>query len=203
VRSFLGSVFRLFLSAHGLVILSALDSSMIFFLPTAIDTAVVIVAARNAEWFWVFPILAVIGSVIGTSVTYMIGRKIGEAGLSRWLPERRLKRVRNRIDRGGVAAMGFAALIPPPFPLTAFVLTGGALGLNPRKFFAAVAMARLLRFGLVSVLAVMYGRQILSWLESDTFEYIIGFIVIVALAGTVMTIYQLARPRAGERANIE
>jgi membrane protein YqaA with SNARE-associated domain len=183
----------LFLSAPGLVTLSALDSSMLFFMPTAIDAAIVIMSARNQEWFWIYPILAVLGSLIGTAVTYALGRKIGEAGLTKWIPKGRLQRVRRQIDHRGAAAMGLAALIPPPFPLTAFVLTSGALGLNSRKFLGAVATARLFRFGLVSVLAVIYGRQILTWLESETFEYVIAGVITVAVAGTAISIYQIAK----------
>jgi membrane protein YqaA with SNARE-associated domain len=191
---FFSSIFGLFLSPEGVLILAALDSSMLFFLPAAIDTAVVVMSARDAEYFWIYPIMAVIGSVMGSAVTFTLGHKVGSAGLKRLVPERKLKQVRHRIDQGGVVAMGMTAVLPPPFPLTPFVLTSGALGLDWRKFFLALGAMRLLRFGVESLLAITYGRrQILIWFQSDVFEYVISGLMIVALAGTAVTIVQLIR----------
>jgi membrane protein YqaA with SNARE-associated domain len=166
---------------------------MLFFLPAAIDTAIVVMAARYRDWFWAFPLLAMLGSLVGCAATYTVGHKVGEAGLTRWVSERRLKRIRVMIDRRGAVAMGLTAILPPPFPLTPFVLTSGALNLNRKKFFAAIAAARFLRFGIVGVLAVMYGRQILSWLESDTFEYVIAALIVLAMIGTPISIYQVLK----------
>jgi hypothetical protein len=49
---------RLFLSPLGLVGLAALDSSMLFLLPIAVDAAVVILSGRHYDTFWAFPLLA-------------------------------------------------------------------------------------------------------------------------------------------------
>jgi membrane protein YqaA with SNARE-associated domain len=191
MHSFFSSLFQLFLSPVGLLVLGALDSSMLFFLPAAIDTAIVIMAARYREWFWAFPIVAMLGSLVGCAATYMVGHEVGEAGLARWISERRLKRIRASIDRRGAIAMGLTAVLPPPFPLTPFVLTSGALNLNRKKFFAAIAAARFVRFGIVGLLAFIYGRQILSWLESDIFAFVIATLIVIALIGTPISIYQV------------
>jgi hypothetical protein len=57
--SFLGY----FLTIPGVVLLAALDSSVIFFLPLGIDFGVIILAARKPELFWLYAILATVGSV--------------------------------------------------------------------------------------------------------------------------------------------
>jgi membrane protein DedA with SNARE-associated domain len=121
----------------------------------------------------------------------MVGHEVGEAGLARWISERRLKRIRASIDRRGAIAMGLTAVLPPPFPLTPFVLTSGALKLDRKKFFAAIAAARFVRFGIVGLLAFIYGRQILSWLESDVFDFVIATLIVIALIGTPISIYQV------------
>ena len=193
MHHFFTSVFSLFLNPLGLLMLGILDSSMLFFMPAAIDTAVVIMSARHPEWFWLYPVLATFGSVIGAAVTFACGHKIGEAGLKRWIPERKLKTARQRIDRGGVVAMGMTAVLPPPFPLTPFVLTSGAFDLDRKKFFLTLAAMRLLRFGTESVLALTYGRGILRWLESDIFEYVISGLMVLAFAGTAIAIIQTLR----------
>src|SRR6185503_1097696 len=104
MTAFFQSLFGLFLSPIGLVGLAALDSSMLFFLPIAVDAALIILSARNSETFWVFPFLATIGSLIGTAMTFWIGCKIGEKSLDNWIPKQRLERVRRKIkDKGAIA----------------------------------------------------------------------------------------------------
>jgi membrane protein YqaA with SNARE-associated domain len=193
VHSLFSHIFRLFLSPSGLVVLGALDSSMFFFLPVAIDAAVILLVAQHRDWFWIFPLLATAGSVAGIVLTFFMGRKIGEAGLKRWISERRLKTVQRKISDGGAVAVGVAALLPPPFPLSPLVLAGGALGLNKRKFFAVLGTSRCLRFGAESLLALAYGRRIIGWMQTDTFEYAISALMVLALAGTAVTLYQVVR----------
>src|SRR3954467_3576551 len=120
--SFLGY----FLTVPGVVLLAALDSSVIFFLPLGIDFGIIILAARKPELFWLYAILATVGSVIGASLTFWIGRKVGEHGLSRLVNPSRLKKIERRVSERAAFSVGALAIIPPPFPFTAFVLASGA-----------------------------------------------------------------------------
>src|SRR5262245_16126545 len=127
MRSYFAYLFTLFLSPLGLVLLAALDSSMGLFLPTAVEAAVVILTARNKELVWLFPILATAGSIAGAALTYVIGAKIGEESLKYWLPAQKLHSIQTKIKDKGALALATAALLPPPFPLSPFVLVCGAL----------------------------------------------------------------------------
>ena len=89
--------------------------------------------------------------------------------------------------------MGMTAVLPPPFPLTPFVLTSGAFDLDRRKFFLTLGTMRLLRFGTESILALTYGRRILGWLDSNIFEYVISGLMVLALTGTAVTIIRSVR----------
>src|SRR2546425_2175966 len=83
-------LFRFFLSWWGAFLLSALDSSMLFFMPLGIDALVIYLAARDASMFWGYPLLAAAGSITGSAISFWIGRKPGEVGLERLVPERGL-----------------------------------------------------------------------------------------------------------------
>src|ERR1041385_2105568 len=155
------AAFHFFLSWWGAYLLAALDASMVFFLPFGIDAVVIYLCARNSMLFWIYPLLATAGSVTGAAITYWIGKKGGEIGLERLIPERRLERIRHRVQNKGAVAMAFAALMPPPFPLTPFVLTCGALQVDRWIFFGTFAAVRLLRFGTEAALARVYGRGVL------------------------------------------
>ena len=137
-----------FLTWWGAALLAALDSSMVFFLPFGIDTVVIYLAARDESLFWIYPVLAAAGSVMGAAITYWIGHKAGEVGLERLVPEAARSGCASRVreqGRGGDGAR--RRCCRRPFPLTPFVLTCGALNVDRRWFFSTFAAMRLLRFG--------------------------------------------------------
>jgi membrane protein YqaA with SNARE-associated domain len=126
-------------------------------------------------------------------LTYKIGVTIGDTGLVRFVPQHRLERLRKRVKDIGAIAMGISAALPPPFPMTAFVLTCGALKVNRARFVTVVAVARLVRFGVEATLARRYGRSVVRLLESDAAKRIILGLVVVSIAGTVLTIVRVWR----------
>jgi membrane protein YqaA with SNARE-associated domain len=167
--------------------MAALDSSLVFFLPLGIDLVVVILSAREPELFWLYGLLATAGSLLGGAVSFWVGRKAGKHGLRRFVSERRLERVRRQVDTRGAYAIAALAIIPPPFPFKVFILTGGALGMNPWKFFGAMAGVRLVRFTAEAALAARYGQGILRWMESPAFTIVIGSLAVIALVGTAVS----------------
>jgi membrane protein YqaA with SNARE-associated domain len=187
VRSLFGSLLAYFLTTPGLVVLAALDSSLIFFLPLGIDVVLVLLAARRPDLFWLYAVAATLGSLAGAAGTYWLGHKLGEAGLSRWVSASRLKRIQDRISRSAAPAVAILAIIPPPFPFTAFLLTSGALALDVGRFFSALAVVRLLRFGAEAALAARYGRRIIAWMDSPVFETVVGALAVLAVVGTAIS----------------
>jgi len=154
-------------------------------MPFGIDALVIYLAARDERLFWIYPLLAAAGSLAGAGVTYWIGYRAGEAGLPRLVSPRRLERLRTRVRTGGALAVSIPALLPPPFPLTPFVLTCGALQVNRRIFFATFGLMRLLRFSAGAALARVYGRGILRVVESEAFQIVVVGVIVVAVAGTI------------------
>lgn len=191
MQAFFASLFGYFLSPVGLAVLAALDASMLFFLPFAVDAAVVILTARDPVRGFLHAPLAAAGSVAGAALTYWMGRRGGEAGLGRFVAPRRLERVRERVRKGGAVAMALPALLPPPFPLTPFVLVCGALSVSRTRFFVTLGLARLLRFGVEASLAALYGPRILNWMQSDAFRFVVIGLAIAAVIGTGVTLWKL------------
>ena len=89
--------------------------------------------------------------------------------------------------------MALPALMPPPFPLTPFVLTCGALNVDRRIFFGTFALMRLMRFGGEATLARIYGRGVLRMLESNAFQVAIVAFIIIAVIGTSISAVMLWR----------
>jgi membrane protein YqaA with SNARE-associated domain len=188
-----------FLTWWGVVLLAALDSSMVFFLPFGIDTTVIYMAARNDSLFWLYPLLAAAGSLAGTATTFWVGKKAGEVGLERFVSPDRIKRMQSRVRDSGAVAIALPALMPPPFPLAPFVLTCGALAVEPWRFFTTFAGVRLLRFGAEAALAHIYGRGVLRILQSRPFRMVVIGFVVIAIIGTVasgVALWRSTRRRA-------
>ena len=193
--SFLGY----FLTPPGLLFLAALDSSMVFFLPLGIDFVLILLAARKPELFWMYALLATIGSILGAAGTFWIGRKVGEHGLARFVKPSRLKRVQERVGKSAAVTVAALAIIPPPFPFTAFVLTSGAGHVNGWIFFVTLGAVRTVRFLAEGALAAHYGKGIIGWMQSTTFTMIVGGMAVVATVGTVVSAIALYRSSKRER----
>ena len=193
MRSLVTPLLGYFLSLPGLIVLGALDSSLIFFLPLGIDFVVIILTARNPELFWLHAALASAGSTAGAAVTFWLGWKLGEHGLSRLVSPSRLERVQRRVSTGAVISIAALSMIPPPFPFTAFVLTSGALKVNAWRFLITLTAARFARFFIEAAFAARYGRGILAWMKSPAFEVTVGVLIALAVIGTIASAIAVVR----------
>ncbi len=199
MRSLFYSFLGYFLTIPGVMVMAALDSSMVFFLPLGIDFVVILMAARSPELFWAYAILATAGSVAGAAFTFWIGRKVGEHGLERLIERSRLERVRQRVSQSAAVSVAALAIIPPPFPYTAFVLTSGAFRVDAWSFFLTLAGVRLVRFGAETALAAHYGRGIIAWMRSPVFEVIVGILIALAVVGTLISAIAVWRSTHGRQ----
>ena len=154
-------------------------------MPFGFDSLVVVLAASHGEIFWIFPPLVTAASLVTALLTYGVGRTVGFAGLPRFVPAHHLQRMKARLDSAGTGALTAAALMPPPFPLTAFLLTCGALGVDRRKFVLVFGGMRLIRFGTVALVARHYGAPVLEILEADALPHTVTLVVLAAVLSTV------------------
>jgi membrane protein YqaA with SNARE-associated domain len=190
---FLRAVFGLLLTPYGLPVLAALDSSVAFFLPLAVDMAIVYLAAGDPDLFWIFPLLATVGSCAGATVTYRVGRAFGDEGIERIVSRRRFERIREIAHERGAVALALAALLPPPFPYTAFILASGVLEVSFARFLAVLAGVRLLRFSAEAGLAARHGESVIAVMHSDGFRIVIAGVAVLAVAGTSWSAWRLWR----------
>jgi membrane protein YqaA with SNARE-associated domain len=178
----------------GVCILAALDSSLIFFLPFAVDLGVVFIAASNPEFYWLYAILFSVMSLLGATTTFYIGNRLGEAGLERFIAKHKLKQVLTRTRKKGAIAIAALDLIPPPFPFTAFILAAGALEVSAPRFFLAMFAFRLLRFGAEAFLASILGtRVVIPLIESPAVRTTAEILTVVIIGGSAISIYRFTR----------
>ncbi len=167
----------------GLFLISIVDSSFVPLpIPGVSDLMIVFFAAQHTNLFLLVAV-ATAGSALGGYLSFQVGQKGGMEFLEKHVPERILKRVCGWMEHHAVLSVALPAILPPPMPLSPFVLAAGALKMSQRTFMVAFTTSRLLRHVIAAAAGVYYGRQVLGlWNRfSDKWAttILIGFWVIM------------------------
>jgi membrane protein YqaA with SNARE-associated domain len=169
--------------------MGALDSSFLF-LPFGNDLLLIAMVSADREGFqWIYyVVMSALGSLVGVLLVDLVMRKAGEEGLQKFIKADKVKRLKCQMEKRGGWAVFFATLIPPPFPFTAVVLTASALQCARKKVLAAVFVGRLIRFGIEAMLAILFGRRLLRFMNSDVIEYFVYALILVAVIGSIFSV---------------
>jgi len=173
----------IYYAAPAMIVIGALDSSLLS-LPEINDYLVVGRCFRQPSAVFYFPLFAAIGSVLGCLLLYTIMRRGGQALLRRRFKRESIEKVERAYARYGFLAIAIPALLPPPMPFKIFVATAGTLEYPRWRFLVTVMVARAFRYYVEGVLAVFYGRRVLSFLRDNG-------LVIVVICGAAAIIFIL------------
>jgi len=181
------------LGGVGLVLLGLADSSVVP-LPGSMDVLTIYLAARHRDLWWYYAFMATIGAVIGGYITYGLARKGGREAFERKLSKEKAEKVFNRFERWGFGAVALPALLPPPFPIVPFLLAAGAMQYSRKKFVAALALGRAVRFTIVAGLGAIYGRHIVRFF-SRYYKPALFVLIALSVVGGVVALTQYYRYR--------
>jgi membrane protein YqaA with SNARE-associated domain len=191
------------LGGLGLFAVAILDSSPIPLpLPGSTDLLLLLLVSHHGNPF-LLTACAIAGSAIGGFLTWSAGRKGGEALLQRSVPARLRERIEHWTDEHSLLSVMLPALLPPPIPLTPFLLAAGALGVSRRRFLVAFNAARVVRYSLVSWAGVVYGRRFVHWWTTTLagWSTAIEWTFVVLLVGAAgFGIWQYRRQRRAQTA---
>ncbi|MGH9415134.1 MAG: YqaA family protein [Terriglobales bacterium] len=193
-NGWLAGIFYFFLSygAPGLFLLGVLDSSFLM-LPFANDVAVIVLASLHHDQFVLYAVAATLGSLAGCWIMFEVGHAGGEAFIRAHVSKERFERLQRAIQHKGPVLLAVPALIPPPFPFTAFVLGAGALEVPRKPFLSMLAAMRFVRFIAEAIAALYLGRGIANWLNTPQFRVFIEILMGIAILGSAYSIYRLVR----------
>jgi len=173
------------LGGIGLLLLGVLDSSFLF-MPLGNDLLVVALTAAHHERMLYYVFMATLGSTIGVDFTRWVSAKGGEKGIDKG---RRTAYVERKVREHGGIAIATAALMPPPFPFTPFIIVAGALHYPRRKMLSLIAASRGVRFATEGWLAIVYGRRIIRMAQSPYVQGFIIALVVISMIGSAWSIY--------------
>jgi membrane protein YqaA with SNARE-associated domain len=147
----------------GVFLVSIVDSSFVPLpVPGLTDIMLVLYAAQHANP-WLLVLIATFGSALGGYFAYQVGQSGGMAFIEKRTPARIFKRVAGWMESHAILAVALPAILPPPMPLSPFVLAAGALKMSRNKFLATFTISRLVRHGIAVGLGVYYGKPVLTF----------------------------------------
>ncbi len=179
----------------GPFLMGVLDSSFLV-LPFGNDLLVVGMVARHPREFLWYVISAASGSTVGAFLLASVSRKLGEDGICKIFGQSRCKKLKKRVGRRFGVAVALAGLAPPPFPFTVVIAAVAALSYPQWKILVINFCARGVRFTVLSLLALKFGRDILSIAQSVPFKWsMAAFIVLCFVASGFSIAHWLREPR--------
>ena len=194
--------------AVGIFVIATIDSSIIPLpIPGTTDLLLLLISVHpNATAIHIASLvaLAIAGSLIGGYLTWNTGRKGGVPALEKHVSAKIRGRIDTWVKRHGSLAVFLAAVLPPPIPLTPFLLAAGALGVSRGKFLVSYTSARITRYSLIGWLGFHYGRQVVRFWRHSLSEWSTPILWIYGALVTLGILYALfkffkARRTSGTR----
>ena len=181
------------LGGPGLVLLGIADNSVIP-LTGSMDIFTLWLAAHHRDLWPYYAFMATAGAVFGGYITYSLGRKGGKEAIARRLNEQKARKVFQRFGHWGFRTVFFSAMLPPPFPLVPVLLAAGAMQYPRKKFLAALALGRGIRYAMLAGLGSLYRRQILDFF-SEFYKPALLILVGLAVLGGILSLLQYLHSR--------
>jgi len=183
----------------GVFLVSIVDSSFVPLpIPGLTDIMIILFAAQKTNPI-LLVLLATAGSALGGYFSYQVGQSGGMAFLEKHVPPRIFKRVCTWMEKHAILAVALPALLPPPMPLSPFVLAAGVLKMSRTKFLTTFTISRAIRHSIAAWLGIHYGRQVLhlwnafsaKW--ANTILIAVWSIILVSLAIAFWKLWQTSR----------
>jgi membrane protein YqaA with SNARE-associated domain len=183
----------------GVFLVSIVDSSFVPLpLPGITDIMLIVLAAQHQSWILLI-LLATAGSALGGYFSYQVGQSGGMSFLAKHIPASIFKSVCDWMENHAILSVALPAILPPPMPLSPFVLAAGALHMSRKKFLTTFTISRAARHAIAVWLGIHYGRHILHLWNSLSEKYatpvliVIWTIIVLSCAFAFWKLYKTSR----------
>ena len=169
-----------------------LDSSTI---PVPMDAILAVYIWNNKSHFWLYCLLAALGSAIGGLLPYGLGRAGGELFLLKRINRERYERMRTRFESQEFLAMMIPSMLPPPTPWKACVFAAGVFEMRVAPFMLAVFCGRMVRWLVLSALVLELGPGAVDLVAHHALPLVA---IVCGLAGLGFAWWWMRKKRAGK-----
>jgi membrane protein YqaA with SNARE-associated domain len=184
------------LGVWGVFAIAFADSAL---LGMPVDAVVATYVYNDRRNFLLYVALASLGSALGSIPLYVIGYVGGEAILRKRISEARFLKIHRSFEKHEFWALMFPGMLPPPMPFKIFVLGAAVFEMRFRDFIAAIFAGRFVRFSVLSVLTLWFGREILDWLGHLFRHHFYSAVGVIAAGGLLiwLMVWRRAKGQAG------
>ncbi|HYK65042.1 MAG TPA: VTT domain-containing protein [Patescibacteria group bacterium] len=159
-----------------------------------VDVLVVLISVLNPSQGYQAALTGTAGSLVGNLILFFIARKGGEAYLARYTAEGRGAQLRAWFAEYGLLTIFVPAFVIIPLPMKIFVLSAGALGVNPLRFTVVLFAARLPRYLFLAWLGTRLGRDTIPYLQHHAWQFLLfAVLLFTALYFAVRILHNRSR----------
>ena len=176
----------------GVGAVALLDSSSI---PVPMDAILAVYVWNDKNHFWLYCLLAAIGSSIGGLLPYGLGRAGGELFLLKRINRQRFDQIRDRFERQEFLAVMIPSMLPPPAPWKVFVFAAGVFEMRVIPFMLSVFAGRMVRWLILSLLVLKLGPGAVDLIAHHSLK-LVALVGGLALIGFV--VWWIRKKRAGK-----
>ncbi len=186
------------LGGLGIMLVAIADSSFLT-LPEGNDVLIVMLSAGGPWGNMVFFVaVTILGSMLGCSLLYLVGRRGGNPVLRKRFSRANVERAERLFAHYGILTVVVPSILPPPCPFKIFVLSAGVFRLSYLKFILAVAVGRTARYSTWGVLAVLYGNAVKQYIQQNLRSVgIVLLALFIAAIASVLVTYLVRARRTG------
>jgi membrane protein YqaA with SNARE-associated domain len=184
--------FLFHLGYFGPLVMGVLDSSFLV-LPFGNDLVVVGLVAQKHHGAPFYVLSAAIGSTLGALLLALVARAVGEEGVQKLAGRRKFDRLKKHMGHRAAIAIAVSALAPPPFPYTLVIAAASALAYSIWRILVVNFVARAIRFTILAILAIKFGRYILEISKSTPFLWTMAVFILLCLVGSTFSIWKWVR----------
>ncbi len=177
----------------GVGAVALLDSSTI---PVPMDAILAVYIWNDKAHFWLYCLLAALGSAIGGLLPYGLGRAGGELFLLKRINRKHFEKLRARFERQEILAILIPSMLPPPAPWKVFVFAAGVFEMRVAPFMLSVFCGRMLRWLTLSLLVLKLGPGAVVVVEHHGLA-VVAIVLVLAAAGFAW--WWMRRKRPGAR----
>ncbi|HEY2932471.1 MAG TPA: VTT domain-containing protein [Acidobacteriota bacterium] len=153
------------LGGPGVFLIAVADSSFLS-VPEGNDLLIVILSiGQSWSRMCYLVLMTTAGSALGCTLLYTVGRK-GGAYIHR-ISRNKLRSSQALYQKYGLWTIVVSCMLPPPMPFKVFVLSAGLFQVSFRHFLIAVLVGRSARYFTWGILAVLFGKQVKTYIQDN------------------------------------
>jgi len=174
------------LGVWGVFAIAAVDAA---FMGLPMDAIVAGYVYKDPSRFLLYVSLASAGSALGSIVLYIIGYTGGEVLLRKRLSPERFEKIHASFNKHEFLALMLPAMLPPPTPFKAVVLSAAAFEMNLGRFLLAIFAGRFFRFLILGFLTMRFGPKVVQW-GGEIIAHRFRWVLLAAVVGLVVWLWR-------------